>query len=358
MTRAKEKLILSSITDDMEKALQPYSGNRLSVTERMSIGSFYEVLRRTRGENDWNGQCDLVTYNPENIISEQVNELNDMGSRRKKLEYEMTQMSEDDMRAVDIIRDKLSYKYPHKDIEDLYTKTSVSELKMSALHDGLLKGELDDIPDEFFGVHDEEEYVPDFIRQKEDKRGGTAIGSAYHRVMELIDMAEAENVIGGLITDKGVRDEESACEALIHGQMETAIKEGRLLREDYLLVDRRKIAHMLLSDLGRRMQKAATRGELYREKPFVLGISAGRLKAEYPEDEMVLIQGIIDVFFEEDGSIILLDYKTDRVKNEEELKSRYITQLDYYEEALTRITGKPVNERLLYSFALERVISC
>ena len=82
------------------------------------------------------------------------------------------------------------------------------------------------------------------------------------------------------------------------------------------------------------------------------------MNADFPEEEMVLVQGIIDAYFEEDGHIVLLDYKTDAVKTDRELTDRYRTQLDYYEEALARLTGKPVSERLLYSFALEKVIGC
>ena len=64
----------------------------------------------------------------------------------------------------------------------------------------------------------------------------------------------------------------------------------------------------------------------------------------------MLIQGIIDVFFEEAGSFVVVDYKTDAVLNAGELIKRYQTQLDYYAEALTRMTGKRVKERILYSF--------
>ena len=65
-----------------------------------------------------------------------------------------------------------------------------------------------------------------------------------------------------------------------------------------------------------------------------------------------MIQGIIDVFFEEDGELVLLDYKTDSVPTLQALWDRYETQLDYYQEALEKLTGKKVKERILYSFHL------
>ena len=129
------------------------------------------------------------------------------------------------------------------------------------------------------------------------------------------------------------------------------------MEEDYKLVDKRKILKFLDSPLGQRMHAAAETDNLYKEQPFVLGIRADRLSDEFPSDETVMIQGIIDVFFIEDGEIVLMDYKTDAVKEEKELIDRYKTQLDYYEEALKRITGMNVKERLIYSFALGETIS-
>ena len=99
-----------------------------------------------------------------------------------------------------------------------------------------------------------------------------------------------------------------------------------------------------------RMAQAALRGGLYREKPFVM------------QHEDVLVQGIIDVFWMEGDSIILLDYKTDRVKCSEELKLRYQMQLDLYADALTRVFSneqvkRTAEEKLIYSFRLQEVVT-
>ena len=100
------------------------------------------------------------------------------------------------------------------------------------------------------------------------------------------------------------------------------------------------------------MADAARNGKLYKEQPFVLGVDASEI---YPEDrsgEKILVQGIIDVYFEEADGLIVLDYKTDRVKTADELKDKYHAQLDYYAEALEKLTGKPVKEKIIYSFTL------
>ena len=104
------------------------------------------------------------------------------------------------------------------------------------------------------------------------------------------------------------------------------------------------------------MGEAFRRGELVREKPFMMGVSARELDEKFPEDEMVLVQGIIDAWFIEDGDIVLLDYKTDRVDDEETLIRRYKLQLELYKRALEAATNKKVKEVYIYSFDLGSVI--
>ena len=66
----------------------------------------------------------------------------------------------------------------------------------------------------------------------------------------------------------------------------------------------------------------------------------------------MLVQGIIDVYFEEEDGLVVLDYKTDRVKNVEELAEKYHAQLEYYAKALEQLTEKKVKEKIVYSFTL------
>jgi ATP-dependent helicase/nuclease subunit A len=79
--------------------------------------------------------------------------------------------------------------------------------------------------------------------------------------------------------------------------------------------------------------------------------------AEDGSGERVLIQGIIDVFFQEDDHLVLLDYKTDRVTSAEELKARYEVQLRLYRDALEMNRQLPVTEMLIYSFCLDQTIA-
>jgi ATP-dependent helicase/nuclease subunit A len=115
-----------------------------------------------------------------------------------------------------------------------------------------------------------------------------------------------------------------------------------------------------VSSIGKRMAKAQEEKLLKREQPFVLGLSAQDVDKDWPAEETVLIQGIIDAYFYENDEIVLVDYKTDKVgyKNgAAQLVERYKVQLDYYAQALERLTGKRVKEKIIYSFTLNREIS-
>lgn len=90
----------------------------------------------------------------------------------------------------------------------------------------------------------------------------------------------------------------------------------------------------------------------------MLGVPASEIYPEIQSEEMILVQGIIDVCFEENGELVVLDYKTDRVRKAEELREKYHAQLDYYAEALEQLLKKPVKEKIIYSFTLQEEIRC
>ena len=100
---------------------------------------------------------------------------------------------------------------------------------------------------------------------------------------------------------------------------------------------------------------AQKEGRLHKEQQFVMGIPAREMGAG-DSDELVVIQGIIDAYMEEDGQLILIDYKTDQVRNPKTLVEHYKRQLDYYERALTQMTGKNVKAKIIYSLAMQREI--
>ena len=128
--------------------------------------------------------------------------------------------------------------------------------------------------------------------------------------------------------------------------------------EELNRIHHKKLKTFLADEIASRMSAAALSGKLYKEKPFVYGSDSKDLFGdENTSDELILVQGIIDVFFEEDDGIVLLDYKTDRVDEDSELVLRYEKQLQLYKSAIEKAYNIPVKEVLLYSFALEKTIS-
>ena len=102
----------------------------------------------------------------------------------------------------------------------------------------------------------------------------------------------------------------------------------------------------------------ATQFYLFREQPFVISRSAAEIDEAWDPKERVLVQGIIDAYFLEGDEIVLVDYKTDRVRRGEEQKlvDLYHTQLEDYAQALHRMTGRRVKEKYIYSFTLKKEI--
>ncbi len=122
------------------------------------------------------------------------------------------------------------------------------------------------------------------------------------------------------------------------------MKQGEYFSEKELtLIDRDMIEQFKSSGLYKRICKSQ---KVYREKPFILELGPQNGYC----DEPVMVQGIIDCVFEEDGSFVLVDYKTDNiVKNAKEiLKQKYQKQLELYALAINRITGKQVKEKIIY----------
>jgi ATP-dependent helicase/nuclease subunit A len=135
-------------------------------------------------------------------------------------------------------------------------------------------------------------------------------------------------------------------------------KEKGVFTEEELSLMRSSDFRTFLSDpLCVRMHQAALRGTLRREAPFVMTLPARKVDPGVSSEEPVLIQGVIDAWFEEDGKIILVDYKTDRGLSEEALAGRYRLQMVYYGKALRMMEGKEVGETILWSFSLGKAIS-
>ena len=170
---------------------------------------------------------------------------------------------------------------------------------------------------------------------------GAARGTAYHRALECLDF-------GKLHSREDVR-------AALKSLLET----GYLEQEAYDALDEMVIFTMLNSPLGQRMAEAQRGGRLHREQQFIIGIPA-REMGRGDSRELVLVQGVIDAYMEEEDGLVLIDYKTDRVPGgragRERLAERYRQQVAYYQRALEQLTGKKVKENIIYSLTLQESV--
>ena len=140
--------------------------------------------------------------------------------------------------------------------------------------------------------------------------------------------------------------------------MKELVDNGEILPEIAATVRPDDITAFYRSPLGLRLLTASHSGRSRREQPFVMGLTAEEAGLSKEITDRILIQGIIDVYFEEEDGLVLLDYKTDYVRPGEEyiLAERYHLQLFYYRKALEMATGKLVKEAWLYSFCLRKPI--
>ena len=149
-----------------------------------------------------------------------------------------------------------------------------------------------------------------------------------------------------------------AAAADLEGEIARLVRGGFLTAEQGECLPRPRIRRFFDSRLYSRMRASR---RCLREQHLTIEIPAAlyRPGLELPEDaagETMVVQGIADCVFEENGALIVVDYKTDRVKTGEELAQRYAPQLRIYAHALAQTLGLPVLECLLYSFALSSEI--
>lgn len=344
MSRAKEKLIMSAAVKDANETLEKYL--QVEGGKKEALPSSY--VRGANSYLDWLMLCregieeavDIRIYGQADLIREEEKKQTKALLLEEAFENLET-IEDEEMRAL------IGKAYEHTADIELHTKMSVSELK--ALHPGeeiLLPGlePLYEVEREGKKLTEEPEVLKEAGREKkapekpalQDK---SARGRAYHRVLELMDYA-------------AVRDQKSLEDFLKRLQ-----EEKRLSEEERTLVKTSDLLRWLRSDLGRSFQKAYEEGRLGRELRFIMGVPADELGLAQSK-ESILVQGIIDAYIEYEDSVIIVDYKTDRVEDGQELRLRYAKQLEYYEKALQRILKKPVRGKYIWSFALHDTITC
>ena len=362
MTRAKEKLIMTAADKSLENKLGKWKDIPLSQGQLP-----YTILASANSCLDWllmaqpaipASHMEMRQIQVKDLIGEEITRQIIRKMKKEDL------LNLDGKRVYDAafgtrLREVLEYEYPYESDIGLYAMVSVSELKKqsqigrtedaigtdSGNLEGIALGELKALT----GSRDMTGSGPgESGEQKKTVSAGpnraALRGTAYHAVLEHIHFHE----IHGLAEVKPVVDK------LLEG--------GFLDQEAHDFINPKVIWNFLSSPLGKRMAKAQSEGRIHKEQQFIIGIPAREMGLG-DSDELVLIQGIIDAYLEEEDGLVLIDYKTDHVpegdpkQGAKMLAERYRVQLDYYERALTQLTGKHVKERIIYSLALQMSIN-
>lgn len=361
MTRAKEKLYITGNVRYLESSMEKWQNK----ADRIGEDGIYSYVDIT-GINTY---CDMIM--PVILMEKKSNkgEFRFSISKGENLETDsenisgnqpVTEINADAAgnSLVSVIEADIP-EYPYEINTLKKAKVTVSELKQMQ-HDAdfdntMFQAEYVEEPEE------KETIIPEFIKGMEKKLKGNDRGTAYHRVMECLDYLSFDFNIESDIDVKESENSQQAGKSTaskllenIKFQLAQMVENEKMTELQVKSVRVKDILVFCTSSVGKRVYKAAKLEKIRREQPFVY--------IDEERDTEQLIQGVIDLYFEEDGELVIVDYKTDRVRRgkagEEELASRYAVQLDYYAKALSQITGKTVKEKIIYSFTLGKEIKC
>ena len=351
MTRAKENLIITAAFDDAENEMDKLaklsrSGICPQVLEEIKSMSGWILLplihaTKTTDRRNW----DFRTIDAPQVMTSYSEPTAEVKSSA------IGKLPEVNPEDVVLLHKRFSFVYPHKNAPELPSKLTVTELK-GRHYDAT-------ISEDASRVFQTERYVPE-----ETQRGGSRAeqkvcphvhsvpafvaektglnaaqrGTALHQAMQHVDFAECGDA------------------ASLGEELDAIVDKGFLTGEQRAVIDEQKIMRFFATDVGRRILGA---GKVYREFKFSLLYPAERFFPEGGDDE-ILIQGVVDCFFEEEGELTVVDFKTDYVTTETlgEKAEFYTPQIAAYSEALERITGKRVKERVLYFFGADKCVFC
>lgn len=332
LTRAKEKLIVTGTFRGLSTAVTNAAWARHRDTLREDIVMKSDVhmkvllnaLEGIKDEPDFENLCKYSVSTERLEVEEQrLDEMACATDKRRELEriVEEAEASEDVKRALES-----SY---------AYEEACVIPVKKTASQ---LENNYKDV-DKFVNYKTLKKHFDDSGNEITVLKGSER-GNAYHRFFELLDYERISRAIGAGGAD--------SVTAEIKGMLDDNVSKGMLSGEYASAIEPECIAAFALSEIGKRMAAAHAAGTLRREQQFVMSQSEN--------GETQLIQGIIDAFFIEDGEAVLVDYKTDRNKDEETLKEEYKNQQGAYARAIEAALNIRVKEKILYSVDMGREI--
>ena len=361
MTRAKEKLILTACVKNIEKQFAQWQNickqkhKELLFYDISRAKNFLDLiipavlrldkLEMIRQGRPYEFDTSVVVRTSANIVLTMINY--DELALRELIEQTEKDIVKDELRAWDTskvynkeiretIEEVINFEYPYELETKIHAKLTVTELKRLSQ----VEEEETGFRPKAIGKEVEPSRIPNFIQEEEPVKGAN-LGILYHKILDnklFLHISNADD---------------------LKNYLNNMYKSGNLTEDEYKSVNSKMLLDFLKSDIANRMREAHETNNLFTEHQFIMGLKASEINKNMKSNELVLVQGVIDVYFKENEELVLLDYKTDRVDlyyGEEVLRKRYSVQLDYYEKALEQLTGKKVKERIIYSFSLGREI--
>ncbi|MEX2846437.1 helicase-exonuclease AddAB subunit AddA, partial [Clostridioides difficile] len=361
-TRAKEKLIITGSTRNIQDSIKRWSNG----IESLDTISQYEILK---GKNflDWIMPCVLRHRDLSNLLEEvgldavfnvehnskwygKLWNKNDILVEKKSDEEK--ESIEEILEKIDVdspdsdyyseIEKKLNYIYPYEFSTRKPATISVTEIKKIQ----------NNYEEELINTIFEQKVIlkkPLFIQNEEEREkiSGTERGTIVHLVMEVLDLKNVSSVND------------------IKSQIRGFVSKGIITEKQASIVNPYKIYKFFASNIGKRMLNAEI---INREKSIYAQVNMKDIyiyeklinnddKKLY-DNESVMLRGIVDAYFEEDNQIVLVDYKTDFVNEENinQIIEKYKKQLDLYADIIETLTGKSVKEKCIYLFGVDEAV--
>ena len=329
LTRAKEKLIIVGRQKDVnkkmsekQKLLEIYStidDNKINPYLLQKYKTYLDWLELIYLKEGVANTKNLFTVNINKREKTSVKIENEVEDISKKIIEESNKNN--DEQEKEKIKEILNWQYKHQSIEGIPTKTSVSKLKENKEQEVQITQE------------------PKFINEEaKTKLTGAQKGTLIHLCLQKMKETEEYNLEKITELIEKLKDKEIITE--IEAQN----------------IDKEKLLEYTNSQLWTELKQAK---EIHKEHPFYINIKASRIynQINKEDDEEILVQGVIDLFFiDKDDKLILVDYKTDYVQNENELVEEYKGQLDLYKEALEQSLNKKVDKMCIYGVYLNKLI--
>ena len=329
LTRAKEKLVITGIEKDVndsidskQKELEIYKDNIENKMNPNLVGKYKSYI-------DWielvylkNKDKDIMKFNiinKKDILKENTEEKEENKDIIKEIQNRNVSKEN-----INKIKQELEWKYKFEESVELPSELSVSKIKELKNNVQLQNQEVS------FAK-------PNFLIEKTELTGAQK-GTIMHLCLQRLNHKEEYDL------------------EKLKRMVKSLVEKEIILQKEADSVNYNKILEFFKSDIWKEMKEAKL---VEQEKAFYFNIKANEIY-DVKSEEDILVQGIIDLYYiNKDDELVLVDYKTDYVENnnEEILKEKYDIQLAIYKKALEKALDRKVDKVYIYSTWLGRAIT-